>query len=346
VTLMLNILLARMLRRGQPRMDLALALTLISLMGASQAVAELPIGLTVDLTLTHDLEFRSYDVLRPASTVGPTPRPLVVDLHGFTSNGDSQRGLSGWNTLAETHGFLVAWPDGLFSSWNGINCCGDAVANNVDDVGFIRAMVAAIGAEVGINPERIYVTGLSNGGAMSHRLACEAADLFAAAAPMAYPIPHVDPAADCNPSESMPVITFMGLTDVLVSYAGAAPTFAHWRDKNTCDSGGDPAEINETYGGSDCVIDTSCGEAGVEVGLCSVRGSDFAPPLDVFNGHILYINDDGFNLSQRAWEFMSAYGTPAEFVVPVLGAPWLLAGALAGAGGMLLERRRRSSARN
>ena len=343
---MLNVpILERIFRRGQPRFDLVLALTLVSLMGPSQAVADLSAGLTLDLTLTHDLALRSYDVLRPASAVGPTPRPLIVDLHGFTSDGDSQRGISGWNALAETHGFLVAWPDGLFNSWNGITCCGTAVTNNVDDVGFIRAMVAAISAEVNINPERIYVTGLSNGGAMSHRLACEAADLFAAAAPMAYQIPHVDPAADCNPTESMPVITFMGLTDVLVAYAGAAPTFVHWRDKNTCDSAGDPPEINETYGTSDCVIDTSCGEAGVEVGLCSVDGSVFAPPLDVFNGHILYINNDGFNISERAWAFMSAYGTPAVFVVPVLGAPWLLAGAMAGLGGLLLERKRRRNGR-
>lgn len=330
----------------QFRFHLALTLTLTLSICASQAIADLPIGLSTDLTLTHDLELRSYDVLRPASaTTNALARPLVVDLHGFTSNGDGQRGISGWSTLAEANDFYVAWPDGLFNSWNGITCCGDAVTNNVDDVGFILAMVAAIEAEVNINPQRIYVTGLSNGGAMTQRLACEAPNLFAAAAPMAYPVPHLDFAADCNASESIPVLSFMGLTDILVDYATAAPSLALWRDENGCDSAGDPTEIAETYGTSDCVIDTTCGDPGIKVGLCSIAGSNFLPPNDIFNGHILYFNNDAFNVSQRAWDFMSAYGTAAA-AVPAIGVPLLLVGALAGAGGVILKRRRASDLAN
>lgn len=316
------------------------ALALLWLVGASPALAALPIGLTQDLTLTHDAELRTYDVLKPLSSVGKPPRPLVVDLHGFTSNGDQQRGISGWNALAEAEGFLVAWPDGLDNSWNGGTCCGTAVTNDVDDVGFIRAMVAAIQAEANVDPGRIYVSGLSNGGAMSHRLACEAADLFAAAAPMAFPVPYNDFANECQPSESIPLLLFMGLTDSLVPYSGAAPSFAGWRDKNGCDSAGAPVEVSETYGGSDCAIDTSCSEAGVEVGLCSVTGSDFDPPLDPFNGHILYVNDDDFDITERAWDFMRVHRTVA-LTVPILTAPLLLAGALIGAAGAVLAGCRR-----
>jgi polyhydroxybutyrate depolymerase len=315
-------------------------LALVWLRGATPAIAELPVGLTLDLTLIHDSEIRSYDVLRPASALAGFPRALVVDLHGFTSNGDQQRAISGWEDLASANGFLVAWPDGLDSSWNGGTCCGTAVTNNVDDVGFIRAMVAAIEAEAKVDPGRIYVTGLSNGGAMTHRLACEAADLFAAAAPMAFPVPYVDFTSQCQPSESIPLLLFMGLTDILVPYSGAAPSFAGWRDKNGCDSAGAPAEVTEAYGGSDCVIDTSCGEAGVEVGLCSVTGRNFDPPLDAYNGHILYLNEDNFAISQRAWQFMRVHRT-VGLGVPALSPPFLMAGALAIAGSLGLARRRR-----
>ncbi len=313
------------------------------LLVASPAFGALPLGLSLDLTLVHDGAPRTYDVLRPGSTVGSAPRPLVVDLHGFTSNGDQQRGISRWQTIAENEGFLVAWPDGLDESWNAGTCCGASVTNNVDDVGFIRAMVAAIQAEANIDPGRIYVSGLSNGGAMTQRLACEAADLFAAAAPMAFPVPYTNFASQCLPSESIPILSFMGLSDVLVPYAGAAPSFAGWRIKNSCGVGGTPIETSETYGGSSCVIDTSCTETGVEVGLCSIDGSAFAPPLDIYNGHILYINDDSFDISQRAWDFMQGHRTVPFASVPLSGAAWLLAVALAGMGALMLKSHRSRS---
>ncbi len=101
------------------------------------------------------------------------------------------------------------------------------------------------------------------------------------------------------------------------------------------DSAGAAAEVNETYGGSDCAIDTSCGGPDIAVGLCSVTGSAFDPPFDVFDGHILYINDDAFDVSQRAWDFMSGATPP---IVPALHAfhVLLLAAALALSGAMAL----------
>jgi polyhydroxybutyrate depolymerase len=316
-------------------------LGIIWLAAAGVAEAALPFGLTEGLTLTHDAELRTYSVMRPTGVGVSVPAPLVVDLHGFTSTATQQRTISGWLALSSQEGFLVAWPQGLGNSWNGITCCGSAVTNDVDDVGFIRAMVAAIQAEANIDAGRIYVTGLSNGGAMTHRLACEAADLFAAAAPMAFGIPYPSFPTQCTPSRLVPILVTMGLTDTLVSYAFAAPTLAGWRDKNGCDSGGAAVEINEIYGGSNCAIDTSCGAAGIEVGLCSVTGSTFAPPLNIFDGHILYFNDDAVDITQRSWDFMSRYSLSAPQAIPALGAPFLLIGALIATGVAFAYRRRR-----
>ena len=316
--------------------------SLIGLTAAGTVQAELSVGLTEGLTLTHDSVVRTYDVMRPEGIGGATSAPLVVDLHGFGSNSAQQRGISGFFGLSALEGFVVAWPNGFDSSWNGITCCGTGVSANVDDVGFIRAMVADIVLEVNIDIRRIYVTGLSNGGAMSHRLACEAADLFAAAAPMAYPIPYPDFSAQCNPSRLIPVLTFMGLTDTVVSYAGAAPTLVGWRDKDGCDSGGAVVEINEIYGGSDCAIDTSCAEPDLEIGLCSVTGISFAPPLDNLDGHILYFNEDDFDITERAWDFMSRYQTPPPPPIPLFGAPILLVGLVASGAAMLYRHRRKN----
>lgn len=328
---------ARPPRRPRPAWALLLALAPCLLLAAAAQAAP-PVGLSLDLSLSHDGETRSYDVLRPLGSVGKAA-PLVVDLHGAGSNGDQQRLISGWQAIAESDGLVVVWPDGIANVWNGGTCCGSAVTNDVDDVGFILAVVAQIMAEVNIDGGRVYVTGLSNGGAMTQRLVCEAAGTFAAAAPMAFPVPYTNFALDCNPSESVPVLSFMGLTDTLVPYSGAAPSFAGWREKNGCDAAGAAPEITEVHGGGSCSIDTSCSEAGVEVGLCSVNGSTFDPPGDVYDGHILYINEDGLDLSLRAWDFMKVHRTAAP--VPTVSAPWLLYSALGGVATLALARRRR-----
>ena len=115
----------------------------------------------------------------------------------------------------------------------------------------------------------------------------------------------------------MPVLLFMGLTDSVIPYengpfGGAVESFGHWRDKHVC--GPEPSEEMPVYGGSFCEVDTSCG-SGTQVGLCSLRGSDFDPPLNVFNGHILYVNDDDVSIPDLAWRFFQtgsiATGIPA-----------------------------------
>ena len=226
---------------------------------------------------------RTYLVHVPASYIG-APVPLVVDMHGLTSTAEQQRAISGFLALSNTRGFIATWPQGLGNAWNGGICC--STAN--DDVAFIRALVAKMKEEAAIDARRVYATGLSNGGAMTHRLACEAADLFAAAAPVSFPI-SVSPLSSCVPSRKIPVLTFMGLTDTVVAYNGgtfpsAAVTFDHWRSVDQCGTG--TPETHNVSGASFCDIDLSCAP-GVQVGLCSITGSQTPAP---FAGHILYIN--------------------------------------------------------
>ena len=118
----------------------------------------------------------------------------------------------------------------------------------VDDVGFARALVQVIAAEANIDLQRVYATGLSTGGAMSHRLACEAADVFAAVAPVAFPLAFA-PLSNCQPSRPIAVLHFAGLTDGIVPYEGgelfpglppipsAQESFTYWREVNGCGDG-------------------------------------------------------------------------------------------------------------
>jgi len=280
------------------RARLPLALCVLLLAGATANAAFAP-GDNLRSLESGGLT-RTYRVHVPPGYDGSSPVPLVVDIHGLGSNAAQQEGISGMKGMSDAHGFLVAYPDGLDNAFNAGTCCS---ATDQDDVAFIRTMVATVEGEAVIDASRVYVTGLSNGGAMTQRLACDAADLFAAAAPMAFPIP-LAPRTECQPSRSMPVLTFMGLTDVLVRYNGTAfgtapDTFAYWRDIDACT--GQPTRVDS--GKSYCETYTSCG-LGTQAGLCSITAQAF--PGSSISGHILYLNPD-FKLADVAWTFLSQF---------------------------------------
>src|SRR5262249_40729047 len=266
---------------------------------------------------------RSYNVHVPASYDGSSPVPLVLDFHGWTSDPSTQQSISGFQQLADAHGFIVAYPEGYDPmstrrSWNAGTCCDPARADGLDDVGLVRAIVAALGRNANIHPLRVYATGLSNGGGMSHRLACEAADLFAAVAPVACPV-VLDRFARGQPIRPIPVLAFAGLTDVVVPYAGgesqpfpgvffppAPDSFAYWVGADGC-GGGSPDIVENLGNGASCDTYTTCAGS-VSVGFCSIHGT----AVPVYSGHILYLNTDGVDVAQRAWDFMSQFTLPTE----------------------------------
>src|SRR5262249_12763653 len=154
---------------------------------------------------------RTFLLHVPPSYTGLVPVPLVLDLHGFTSNNSQQAGLSGFREKSNAVGFIAAWPQGVGNSWNAFGCCGTSASQNIDDPAFLRAVVGRISQLGSIDPKRVYITGLSNGGFMTHRMACVAADIFAAAAPVSAPLNTS--ASTCRPSRPITVVAFHGLND-------------------------------------------------------------------------------------------------------------------------------------
>jgi polyhydroxybutyrate depolymerase len=236
--------------------------------------------------LQHAGQQRQYIVHVPSSYDGSKAVPLVLDFHGWTSKADREEGASGWREKADAVGFIAVYPVGLGDSWNGgALCCGTSQSGMVDDEGFAVAVVKQMQLDACIDPKRVYVTGISNGGAMSHLLACRHADLFAAAAPVSMG----NGTTPCSPSRPISIVMVRGKMDELVAYNGgtfpsAKADFDMWKSVNGCT--GSPATTHtfcETY--------TGC-KAGTEVTLCSLP-----------NGvHNVYQDTAELSVADVAWE--------------------------------------------
>ena len=287
-------------------------------LGAGRAVAVLGPGDTNGIPVTVGALERHYDVHVPPGYDGSTAVPLVLDFHGYSVTAAVQATLSGMKVLADTEGFIVAFPHGYgtagLESWNAGICCDPARADGVDDVAFARAVVDDIAAEANVDPLRTYATGLSNGALMSHRLACEAADVFAAVAPVAAPL-GVDPVASCQPARPIALLQFSGLSDTVVPYGGgptsifpdivvmsALDSFDTWATLNGCSGA---ASFLDLGNGASLRTHATCLD-GVQVGLYSVNGTGGG-----FLGHVLYVNTDGIPVAQRIWSFLSQFTLPA-----------------------------------
>ena len=250
--------------------------------------------------LMHGGRERRFNVYVPSSLTAMTRVPLVLDFHGNGSSGMQEQSGSGWQQKADAEKFVVVYPDGIGNGWNVGNCCGEALNGMVDDVGFARAMVENVSSEACIDAQRVYATGISNGAGLAHRLACEAADVFAAIAAASADL-VTDP---CKPARPISELSVRGLNDTLVAYEGgntgstgwyspgAKGTLELWKTINGCM--GAPSmtlEHCETY--------TQC-NAGVEVTLCSLPNT----------GHILYTNNLDFSVPDNAWEMFKRQTLP------------------------------------
>jgi polyhydroxybutyrate depolymerase len=233
---------------------------------------------------------RSYRLYTPAGL--PASAPLVVMLHGFSGSGVQAERDYGWDGLAESGKFVVAYPDGLGRAWNvnGEGCCGRPGREGVDDVAFITAVVGDIAKNLGINPAKVYATGMSNGGIMSYTLACTT-DIFSAIGPVAGI--QLNPCQSPHPTS---VIHIHGTADRLVPYGGGQgfsvingasvlQVDAFWRNVDQC---GAPAV---TTSGPLTTSSAGCAE-GRQVALITIdQGVHEWPPF----------------ATRALWEFFAAH---------------------------------------
>ena len=194
--------------------------------------------LSAQTDLTGSFEFngatRDYRLHLPPDDVAPAQPALVLNLHGYTSFAAEQEGYSRMNEVADTAGFVVCYPNGLNREWN----VGWAFNRNTDDVGFLRELVARLVDEYDLDPLRVYTCGMSNGGFMSYRLACEASDVFAAAGSVTGGmVPGLRTSCDSS-SRVVPVMQVHGTNDPTVAFGGSFlndpidVTVQYWADRH------------------------------------------------------------------------------------------------------------------
>jgi len=173
----------------------------------------LPTGVNT-LTLSVGGTDRTYRLYIPGSATTGTPMPMTFNIHGLTSNIAEQVAVSGFETMADTEGFMVATPQGLNDRWAFPNQPGNA------DIPFFKAMIDAIGKATCLDLARVYSAGISNGGIMSTILACQMGDQIAAVGLVS----GIRQPTSCNTDRPIPMIVFWGKNDnVLPFYGGLGP---------------------------------------------------------------------------------------------------------------------------
>lgn len=257
---------------------------------------------------------RTYRLYQPEGLSGPAP--LVVMLHGGFGSGQQAEQSYGWDQMADTGHFMVAYPDGLNRAWNvGGGCCGQSATKGIDDVGFIVAMIEHIEGTHAVDPARIYATGISNGGMLAYALACQT-NLFAAIGPDSATMLDA-----CAHPQPVSVIHIHGLADTRIPFNGGQGNGAakidgpsvpalidFWRSVDAC---GTPS--SSTAG----VVTTSIATCpqGRSVELISIAGAGHQWPGATKNpARQALLGTDApstaLNATKTIWDFFAAHPKP------------------------------------
>ncbi|MBW4582778.1 MAG: hypothetical protein KME42_24695 [Tildeniella nuda ZEHNDER 1965/U140] len=207
---------------------------------AASAAQPLKLGETSG-ELVFEGQQRTYRVYTPKTYRPDRPLPLVLAFHGYGSQGKDLATGSGLNEVAEQKGFVAVYPDGIDRRWNPLN----KMLTGVDDVGFVPALIAHMKRNRAIDPARVYAAGVSNGGFLVQRLACETSSPIAAFASVVATLPS-QLKGSCNPQAPVPMLMINGTDDQKVPWQGgdlgygsilSVPgTIDFWQRYNNCPS--------------------------------------------------------------------------------------------------------------
>jgi polyhydroxybutyrate depolymerase len=166
---------------------------------------------------------RTYRLHTPPSSAAAKRAPLVVVLHGASGNAGRVELRYHWDTLADHVGFVIVYPQGIGDRWNT-----DLDPHGVDDVRFLSDLIDHLLRTLPVDPRRVFVTGMSNGGAMTYRIGCTLSDRIAAIAPVEAWNPG------CHPRTPLSMVAVHGLADREVPFASAQQSTAAWREYDHC----------------------------------------------------------------------------------------------------------------
>ena len=277
------------------------------------------VGLQTGTFFSGEVEY-TYQWTVPSTYVGE-PIPVVLDFHGIGSNGAQQAVFSGWAAKAEAEGFLSVQPTGISlpdddrASWE-LPQFDSALR---DDVAMVVDLLGVVSSSVCIDPNRIYATGMSNGGFFTSELVCDLSGTIAAAVSVAG-VTHHD---TCMPSRAVPYLAFHGTADTTVPFAGGGVS--------TLEGADGPSEFFEQvmpdefaefaadFGcteSTDSVITaevtltswTGCTD-NVEVGFYAIEGAGHTWPGSIISSAIpsLGVTNLDIDATEIAWQFFQRH---------------------------------------
>lgn len=276
-------------------------------------------------SLLHQGDYRYYGAYLPATYDGSDPWPVVLTLHGGGGNALGTVGFTQMNNVADTADFIVVYPqgtevDGNCCSWAaGVGSPADTLG--IDDVAFFNSLIDTLNAILNVDTMRIYATGLSQGGYMSHRLACELSGRLAAVAPLCSKLDSLQ-MLTCAPTRPVPVMMINGTDDLLVPYAAA--TFTNngwpltyfstdsvarfWAALNSCSLSPDSMELPDlvtTENSTITLFDFPACSCGVETRLYRVNGGGHTWPGVVSPLYELIAGEtnEDIHASAEIWDF-------------------------------------------
>ncbi len=312
-----------------------------ALLTAASLHAEPPAG-DYTFQLRHDGRDRSYIVHVPKDAL-TSPWPVVINFHGGGSSAAGQQAYARMDAVADREGFLVVYPNGTggvaerLLTWNAGACCGYALLNKVDDVGFVRAVIDNLETHAQIDRARIYATGLSNGAMMAYRLAAEASDLVAAIAPVAgalalsttlkrpVPILHIHSVDDTRALYNGGLGPPYPLTNIRVQHPAVEALLGRWAESSGCP--GEPSIDRPIHGHGSSSGHTAtrisyapCKD-GVEVVLWKLTGAghvwpgastDYLSKVLGSQGKVLGPATDVIDANAQIWQFFAPYHIPTS----------------------------------
>lgn len=268
---------------------------------------------TISASIMHDDIEREYILYIPESYTQGEEVPIVFNFHGYTSNAAEQMFYGDFRPIADTANFIVVHPEGtLFNGDTHWNVGGWTIGSTVDDIGFTNALLDSLAEEYSIDLNRVYSTGMSNGGFMSYQLACQLSERFAAIASVTGSMtPEIWD--DCTPRHTTPILEIHGTSDFVIPYNGnifshpIPEVLEYWVEYDGCDL--DPEiidipDINTADGSTvEHYIYSGC-DKDIAVEHFKVTGGGHTWPGSAFPGPGTNYDIDA---SLEIWKFFSRF---------------------------------------
>jgi len=274
---------------------------------------------------------RTYLLYVPQSITRNHPAPLLLVFHGGGGHNYNMPRFTGFDRLAESRGFIVAYPESANTHWNDTRALSRA-----DDVGFVRALIAELERSYPVDPARVYATGISNGGFFSQRVACDLSPQIAAVASVAATMPETLVPV-CHPSNSISVLFMQGTNDPLVHIEGGNVARTHgrnisladachfWIDHNQTAKKADSSDLpsHDSNGTSVHRDIYAGGKQDTEVVAYTIRGGGHTWPggPQYFPAVLVGKTNHDINASEVIWEFFSRHARQECSVNPAVCNP-------------------------